>query len=281
MSPRLHPRDRTTSYVMSLESFGQQLRTSREQKQLTLAAISDATRINQKFLEAIENGKFSILPQAYVRAFIRAYAKTVDLDSEEAIRRYDEENREIQSAAEQWIARSRPGTATPFDALKQRQPVLSLLKHLELLLQGLTVLAIVAVAYFSYTTADSVPPETLQEVPFDSVVRETEAATSPEKKARPATLPMSSPLSDSLRLEITTLDSVWMTIDIDQDRKGEYLFAPNRKHSWAAREQFVISMGNAGNATFRLNGKDLGALGRKGAVVRGLLITDDGIRAEP
>ncbi|MEX0736861.1 MAG: RodZ domain-containing protein [Bacteroidota bacterium] len=266
---------------MSLESFGRQLRTSREQKQMTLAAISDATRINHKFLEAIENGKFSILPQAYVRAFIRAYAKAVDLDADEAIRRYDEENREIQSAAEQWIARSRPAPAAPSGTLKQRPPLLSQLKHRELLLLGLTVLAIVAVAYFSYTTADSVPPETLQEVPFDSVVRETEAATSPEEQAKPATLPMSSPVSDSLRLEITTLDSVWMTILIDEDRKGEYLFAPNRKRSWAAREQFVISMGNAGNATFRLNGKDLGALGRKGAVVRGVLITDDGIHAQP
>ncbi|MBI3110641.1 MAG: DUF4115 domain-containing protein [Ignavibacteriales bacterium] len=265
---------------MSLESFGRQLRTSREQKQMNLAAISDATRINQKFLEAIESGKFSILPQAYIRAFIRAYAKAVDLDPDEVIRRYDEENREIQNVAEQWVARARPVAVASPDVPKQSLPVLQHVKHRELLLLGLTVFAIAAVVYLSSNTADPVPGENLREVPFDAVVRESEAAAGPEEEVRPAAVPLATPAADSLRLEITTLDSLWMRIVIDDARKGEYLFGPNRKRSWVAKDRFTISMGNAGNATFRLNGKDLGALGRRGAVERDILITNDGIHRQ-
>lgn len=266
---------------MSLESFGRQLRTFREQKQMNLAAISDATRINQKFLDAIESGRFSILPQAYIRAFIRAYAKAIDLDPNEAIRHYDEENREIKNVAEQWVARARPVTAAPSDVPKQSLPVLKHVKHREVLLLGLTVLAIAAVVYLSSTTVDPVPGENLREVPFDAVVRESEAATSPGEEVEPTAVPPTIPAADSLRLEITTLDSLWMTIVIDDARKGEYLFGPNRKRTWVAKDQFIISMGNAGHATFRLNGKDLGALGRRGAVERDILITNDGIHRQP
>lgn len=266
---------------MSLESFGQHLRTSREQKQLTLTAISDATRINHKFLEAIEHGKFSVLPQAYIRAFIRAYARAVDLDPEETIRQYDEENRTIRAVAEQWIARSKPTPAVRVESPTVSSATPNLLKYREVLLLGLAVVAVVAVVYFSSTKGESVPVEGLQEVPFDAVIRETEATAAVDEPARPAALPLNSFLPDTLQLEIATHDSVWMTITIDGDRKGEYLFGPNRKRTWTAKEQFLISMGNAGNATFRLNGKDLGALGKRGAVVRNVLITDDGIYRQP
>jgi hypothetical protein len=88
----------------------------------------------------------------------------------------------------------------------------------------------------------------------------------------------STPVIDSLRLEITTTDSVWVSVVIDATRKGEYLFPAGRVRTWAARDQFVISMGNAAAATFRLNGKDLGALGRRGAVARNVLITQAGVQ---
>jgi hypothetical protein len=58
-------------------------------------------------------------------------------------------------------------------------------------------------------------------------------------------------------------------------KKGEaYLFGANRKKAWAAKERFVITMGNAGGATFQLNGKDIGALGKRGAILRNTVITE-------
>jgi hypothetical protein len=71
---------------------------------------------------------------------------------------------------------------------------------------------------------------------------------------------------------------VWVAIVIDNVKRGQYLFAPGRIRSWAAKEQFSVSMGNAGAATFRLNGSNLGALGKRGAVARNVLITQSGIQ---
>ena len=51
--------------------FFQELKRAREAKRLSLADIADRTLINIRHLEAIERGDTSILPETYVRAFIR------------------------------------------------------------------------------------------------------------------------------------------------------------------------------------------------------------------
>ena len=268
----------TNESCMSLEEFGAHLRKQREQRKLTLTNISEATRINVRFLEAIERGKVSALPQAYIRAFIRAYAWAIDADPEEVIRQYDETHQENQASAAHQVARSKQEPVGPVD---KRKPVdLSHPRFLsrDISLATLAVVVIAAVIYFSNSGSDLSAQRDPLEVPFDKVVQESEAAlVKPESVTTPPII-AAAMLEDSLRLEMTTLDSVWMMIVIDKTRKGEYLFPPNRKRSWVGKDQFVISMGNAGNATFKLNGKDLGLLGRRGTVVREVVVTDEGIR---
>ncbi len=73
-----------------MESFFETLKKAREAKQLSLADISNATQINERFLQAIERGDVSVLPQTYIRAFLREYAATVGLDPDDVLRRYEE-----------------------------------------------------------------------------------------------------------------------------------------------------------------------------------------------
>jgi hypothetical protein len=113
------------------------------------------------------------------------------------------------------------------------------------------------------------------EIPFDRVIRESEAASILPPSAAIDSVPaFKAPQKDSLRLEIITLDSVWISLLIDDTKGAAYLFAPNRKRMWAAKERFVVTMGNAGGATFRLNGKDIGSLGKRGAIVRNSILTE-------
>ena len=270
---------------MNLETFGEELRRHREQKQLSLTAISQTTRISEKMLEAIEAGKFSVLPQAYVRAFLRSYAQTVDLNPDDVLRRYDAVNQEIRSAAEEWVNRSKPRTLraeqTPIETSASSSRI-----SLSSVIAAIVILASVAVVIFFANRESTIPSqEPLSKVPFDKAVRESEAVVA-QPEPTPVEPPVAQrvtqqPTADSLRLEITTSDTVWVAITIDNVRKGQYLLPPGRNRSWAAKEQFVISMGNAGGATFRLNGGNLGVLGKRGAIVRNVLITQSGIQQTP
>jgi len=264
---------------MSLESFGEQLRRAREAKQMSLGEVADATRISLKFLQAIEAGKFSILPQAYIRAFIREYARAVDLDPEGTIQQYDGANQEIRATAEEWVSRSRNAALRQTEERTREIASLPVFSQRSVTIFAVLVVAAVAIVYLLNVGSDSSQQNDVSEIAFDRVVRESEAATVRTEPSR--TPPTLEAREDSLRLEITTVDSVWLAITIDDTRKGEYLFAPQRKRTWVGKERFQISIGNAGAASFKLNGIELGMLGNRGVVARNVLITRSGVQKTP
>lgn len=70
-------------------SLGEELKREREFREISLREISDATKINMRMLEAIEENKYEKLPGGiFNRNFIRAYAEFIGLDPEIAVRKY-------------------------------------------------------------------------------------------------------------------------------------------------------------------------------------------------
>lgn len=69
--------------------FGAMLRQARERQGLSLGTIADATKISLVALEALERNDISRLPGGiFTRAFVRAYAREVGIDPEEAVRAF-------------------------------------------------------------------------------------------------------------------------------------------------------------------------------------------------
>ncbi|MGP4080155.1 helix-turn-helix domain-containing protein [Pseudalkalibacillus sp. R45] len=64
-----------------MTELGQRLKEARLEKQLSYEELQDKTKIQKRYLQAIEEGKYSVLPGAfYARAFIKNYAEAVGLD---------------------------------------------------------------------------------------------------------------------------------------------------------------------------------------------------------
>lgn len=61
-------------------SLGDQLRSARERKGLTISDIARTTYIRAHYLEAIEQDDFSTIPPSRLRYFVQDYARSVDLD---------------------------------------------------------------------------------------------------------------------------------------------------------------------------------------------------------
>ncbi|MEX1138309.1 MAG: helix-turn-helix domain-containing protein [Bacteroidota bacterium] len=261
--------------MMTLESFAAELKKNRIDKQVSLMDISAATRINLKFLEALEEGNFAMLPQTYVRAFIREYADAVGLDPKSMLKKYEAIHHPKQSSEKEKDTHPASPAKPSSPAAQQDgslKPVLAFAKQ-NALFVGFVLVVAVFVVYLFRQTSDVNTPSTIAETPFDNVVRENAAAQPPEET--PVSLPaVTRPAAvDSLSLVMTTTDSVWMTITLDDARTLEYLFPPGRRGSWTAKESFTLTMGNAGGAAFVLNGKDLGSLGRPGAVIRNVRVS--------
>jgi cytoskeletal protein RodZ len=74
--------------------LGQLLQEARLKAGLTLFSLEQKTRIAEKYLQAIEENNFSVLPpaRAYRLAYIREFANAIDYNSEKAIYQFIKEN---------------------------------------------------------------------------------------------------------------------------------------------------------------------------------------------
>lgn len=73
-----------------MDEIGQILREARENKGLSLQDIQAKTRINTRYLEALESGQYSALPTpVHVRGFLKNYARALGLDPKPLLDRYE------------------------------------------------------------------------------------------------------------------------------------------------------------------------------------------------
>lgn len=75
-----------------MTNIGTRLKEARLSKGYSLDDLQEMTKIQKRYLVAIEEGNFSIMPGAfYIRAFIKQYAEAVGLNYEELIEEFKNE----------------------------------------------------------------------------------------------------------------------------------------------------------------------------------------------
>ena len=72
-----------------MAQFYKELKELRVSKEISLEDLQSKTKINIRYLEAIESGNFEVLPTPYLRLFIRAYALEIGGDANRALEQLD------------------------------------------------------------------------------------------------------------------------------------------------------------------------------------------------
>ena len=74
------------------ETLGDKLRALRRTQAVSLPMLEEKTRIQKRYLEALERGRYDELPEPlYTRNFLRAYARAMGADEEYFLELYAEE----------------------------------------------------------------------------------------------------------------------------------------------------------------------------------------------
>lgn len=72
-------------------SLGEVLRSAREKKHLSVDGASSALRIPVRYVLALESGDYACLPgSTYIRGYLRAYSRLLDISSDGVIEKYQE-----------------------------------------------------------------------------------------------------------------------------------------------------------------------------------------------
>ena len=78
--------------MIALSELGQRLKEAREEKGISIEDLQKVTKIQKRYLLAIEEGNLDTLPgKFYARAFVKSYAEAIGLDTDELFDNYSEE----------------------------------------------------------------------------------------------------------------------------------------------------------------------------------------------
>src|ERR671920_639273 len=72
-----------------MPEIGDQLRETRMRNRIDIAEVEAATKIRAKYLRALENEEWDLLPgPTFVKTFLRSYADYLGLDSRQLVEEY-------------------------------------------------------------------------------------------------------------------------------------------------------------------------------------------------
>jgi cytoskeleton protein RodZ len=134
------------------DSLGARLRAAREARNLSLREVSDSTRITRRHLEAIEADDYKQLPGGiFNRSFVKAFARAVGYDEDEAVSAYQRVARESGESFDD-VPTTRQASRIYTDDIPARSPVLTALLSLAIL--AIISLAAYAGLHYYRRTAD-------------------------------------------------------------------------------------------------------------------------------
>jgi cytoskeletal protein RodZ len=228
-----------------MATLGQQLKYSREEKGISLHQIADTTHIGVRFLQAIENDTYDILPGGvFNRAFVRKFAKQVGLDEEQAIKLYEEQleeqggepERRYQYGIEDFEARPSSGNG--------------------LLLSFVALLILGALAYAAYQYFTPMVPD---QRPEGSVNASTPTPT-PEATPTPSGSPVASPSPEMpagvMRVELSAPnEECWVSVTADGQKSERFTLQPGETRTFDVNNRIILSVGRVQSLKVTINGR--------------------------
>ncbi|MFN0123987.1 MAG: RodZ domain-containing protein [Blastocatellia bacterium] len=285
-----------------MPTLGEELKQARENKGISLRQISDATHIGIRFLQAIEQNNYKLLPGGiFNKAFIKSFARYVGIDEEHALARYQE----IVDAQGGEAPRAPVSKYEPLDDNDTSSWASTLLAAVAIIIVGLGGYGLFK--YFdTQKTGETTVTQTPTPAPASSqpLVAVTPTATpqpsaspaespSPGATGSPAASPGASPAPGAtpalvavppggllIRLQAKDADC-WVKVRADADLKGQQaLLKPGEFRDFTATDKLVVNIGNVLSADVILNGKPARIAPNKGKfVAESILITKDNLQS--
>lgn len=269
-----------------LDKFAEELREQREKSGITIQQIAAKTRIDKKFLEAIDQGNFSFLPELYVKAFIKEYAMVIGLDGEETVKKfliaregkdYNEvleleklekekakEQKKIEATQPKPTVKSTPVKSYYDDSLNKKESDDSDSDKTKLMyaaVAGLVVLVAAILYIFVFNKTDEI---IVEETPIEEIVSDNTQRFEEEplnNNEINTTLN-----SDSLLFEIFSSETTWVNIIPDEGKALEFILYPNSSRKVSAQNTIAATVGNSGGVVLKLNNKQVEFSGRAKSV---------------
>ena len=245
-----------------LGELGKKLKEAREEKGLSLRDVEEATKIRKKYLQALENENFDVIPgKTYARGFLKNYSNFLSLDTNALLEEFDE----IIYSSNYFQEKEYTSAPSPPRSSKSEGKMF----RLGLVVIALLLLFIGHSLFSNGSTPEGSPPHGArnpgsyeeQQPPFSTPSDEIEPEEEEQNEEEPEAI-------TGVKLEIEIIkDQCWISVKSDGSKVFSGTLSHGDKRVFEGDSQIEITLGNAGAARITHNGKVLPPVGGDGEVV--------------
>lgn len=270
-------------------SFGAWLRHQREARSVSMREIADNSKISLRYLEALEQDRFDVLPApVFARGFLREYARVVGLNPDEVVNLY------LLAIEERGDTVRKPERAKPARLERAGSAPSSLGYGL---LLGLAVVLFVGVAALLSFLAERrraapaasklvapatmVPAAPTTSAPAVSGAASQESVVPPGNEAASEAAPLGGgappasavpSTSGPFRVVLNFSQDCWMESTVDGSRRTSELKAAGETVQLEAFDEVLLTLGNSKALTVEVDGVPFALPENSTRVVRDLRI---------
>ena len=247
-------------------SIGSQLKQARQKMGMSLQEASVNTRIQEKYLDALENDNFSLLPNVlYLKDFLKSYAQVLGLDPNAVMSQLQQESLEKEKQVIVLKSKELPPVRTEKYFKKSIALIIAIIVIIGLFISFLSLFhrktsGVKRLKANNQASRKVIPLKPLKPAPLPT----------PAPKALQATRPV------VLNLLIMAKRPCHLTLKADSTLLFDGFLLAGTTDQWQAKKMFELNISDGSAVELVVNGKKTGPIA-KGAK-RDIFITKDGIR---
>src|SRR5260221_211955 len=223
-------------------SFGERLRREREMRSVTLEEISESTKISRRYLEGLESEDFNLLPGGiFNKGFVRAYARYVGIDEDQAVADY------VAASDEQ----PAPENQFPLEVREQPDPQLNPQRSRLPLVFAVAALVGVLIGYAFWARSKPRTTQAAENAPPAHVTASDPSATpslsaGADPVARPPAQRNVQAVARSFFVVVKAKEDSWVSITADGKSEMQKTLRAGKQKMVRAGKQIVLKTRNAG-----------------------------------
>jgi cytoskeleton protein RodZ len=232
--------------------MGSYLRAARRRRRVSIERAAEETRIRADYLMRMESDEFDFLAPAYVRGFIKTYARFLRINADPLLDEFDRKHGTARFDTQQIVALERHG--------KQHLP-----KEPRLSRSWSVAAVIAAGALFLLAVIGLVSSPDDDTTPQTRIASEDESTPSPTESPTIHTLPSPTPdntavaFAEGIELEIVASEAdCWVLVSSDGGEPVTQTLVLGESETFTAEDELFVRLGYPQGVELIVNGQNLG-----------------------
>lgn len=263
-----------------METIGEHLKRVRKVCGYSLEDVARVTKINLLYLEAIENDDFAKLPgETFLKGFLRSYARFLGIKEKEIISKLKSGKKTEPAAHEAYKTEVHVSSSSAGASDRGSEGQSFIQKNMRLILPlGVGALALIIIIVLFGGGRDTSTIQSSKEVRVEEITPPAPAAPAEPAEIKSETLvPPGAGTGEPVLLKVSAKELTWIQVNLDGGEVKEALMRPGEVVLWTGVDKITVTIGNAGGVDAEVNGKAQEPFGKRGEVVRDVVVTSAGI----